>query len=111
MRTPRKGVSMKLSESAIEPYTIEVPESVLNDLHRRLENTRWSQSPDLGWDGGMDANYLRQFCDYWREGYNWRNVEQSLNQLAHYRTEMDDIGIHFVYERGKDLRHSRSFLP
>jgi epoxide hydrolase len=57
---------MKLSESAIGPYNIDVPESVLNDLHRRLENTRWSQSPDLDWDGGMDANYLRQFCDYWR---------------------------------------------
>jgi hypothetical protein len=42
------------------------------------------------------ANYLREFCDYWGKGYNWRNAEQKLNQLAHYQTEIDDIGIHFV---------------
>ena len=92
---------MNLADSEIEPYTIDVPESILNDLNKRLENTRWSQSPDLGWDGGMDSNYLREFCDYWRERYNWRDAEQRLNQLAHYRTEIDDVGVHFVHERGK----------
>jgi hypothetical protein len=92
---------MKLSESAIEPYAVDVPESILSDLYKRLENTRWSQSPDLGWDGGTDASYLREFCDYWREGYNWRNAEEKLNQLAHFRTELDGTNIHFVYERGK----------
>ncbi len=87
--------------SAIAPYTIDVPESILNDLRGRLANTRWPQSPCLDWDGGMDANYLRELCDYWREGYNWRNAEQKLNQFAHYRTEIEDIGIHFIHERGK----------
>jgi len=92
---------MKLLEGVITPYTIDVPEAILDDLKRRLANTRWSHSPDLGWDGGMDANYLRDFCDYWREEYNWRRAEQQLNQLAQYRTEIDDIGVHFVHERGK----------
>ena len=32
---------------------------------------------------------------------NWRNAKQNLNQLAHYGTEIDDLGIHFVWERGK----------
>ena len=49
----------------------------------------------------MNAGYLRELCDYWKEGYNWRREEQKLNQLTHYRTEIDDIGIHFVYDRGK----------
>jgi len=66
---------MKLPESALVPYTIGVAESILNDLNRRLENTRWSESPDLAWDGEMDASYLRGLCDYWREGYNWRSSE------------------------------------
>ena len=66
---------MKKKESAIAPYTIDVPEPILNDLHRRLENTRWSQSPKLGWDGGMDVSYLRECCDYWRAGtWNLRRV-------------------------------------
>jgi pimeloyl-ACP methyl ester carboxylesterase len=55
------------------------------------------------WAGmaGMDVNYLRGLCDYWREGYNWRTAEQKLNELAHYRTEIEGIGIHFVHERVK----------
>jgi microsomal epoxide hydrolase len=49
----------------------------------------------------MFAGYLRELCDYWKEGYNWRREEQKLNQLAHSRTEIDGAGIHFVHERGK----------
>src|ERR1051326_6685802 len=100
-RLSRAECQMKLSEAAIAPYTIEVPEAILDDLNRRLANTRWSPSPDLGWDGGMDASYLREFCDYWREGYNWRSEEHKLNQLANYRTTIADTDVHFVYERGK----------
>jgi microsomal epoxide hydrolase len=92
---------MNLAERAIAHYTIDVPEAILDDLNRRLSNTRWPQSPDLGWDGGTDAHYLRDLCDYWREQYNWRGAEQKLNQFAHYRTEIDGIGIHFIHERGK----------
>ena len=92
---------MKVSESAITRYTIEIPQAILDDLNRRLANTRWPQGPDLGWEGGMDGNYLRSYCDYWREEYNWRHEEQKLNLLPHYRTEIDGIGIHFVHGRGK----------
>jgi microsomal epoxide hydrolase len=92
---------MKVSEGAITPYTIDVQEGLLDNLNRRLANTRWSQGLDLGWDGGMDGNYLRDLCDYWRERYNWRSTEQTLNQFAHYRTEIDGLGIHFLHERGR----------
>jgi hypothetical protein len=92
---------MKLAERVIQPYAIEVPESNLNDLHKRLENTRWSEGPELGWDGGTDRSYLRDLCDYWRKEYNWRGAEQQLNQFAHYLTEIDGVDLHFVYERGK----------
>ncbi len=86
----------------VQPYRIDVADSILTDLGKRLENTRWaSQIAGSGWDGGMDAGYLRELCEYWKERYNWRSEEQNLNRLAHYRTEIDDVGIHFVYERGK----------
>jgi microsomal epoxide hydrolase len=93
---------LEISSSAVQPYTINVAESILSDLRQRLENTRWgAQIEGLGWDGGMDGSYLRELVDYWREGYDWRREEQKLNQFSHYRTEIDDIVIHFVYERGK----------
>src|SRR5262245_12953113 len=91
----------EISSSAVHPYRIDVVESTSSDLGKGLENTRWPpRIAGLDWDGGTDSNYLREFVDYWREEYDWRNEEQKLNQLAHYRTEIDDIGIHFVYAPG-----------
>ncbi len=101
MRTIRKEVSTKLSENTIGAYVIDVADSILNDLKKRLDNTRWPPGSSLGWEGGTDTSYLRRLCDYWREAYNWRSAEQKLNRLANYRTEINDIGIHFVHERGK----------
>jgi hypothetical protein len=45
---------MKLSESAIGPYTIDVPDSILTDLHSRLEKHPLVPKPGsgLGWWNG-----------------------------------------------------------
>jgi len=86
----------------VQPYTIDVAESILTDLRKRLENTRWpAQIMGSGWDAGMDGNYLHELVDHWSEAYKWRNEERKLNRLAQYRTEIEDTGIHFVHERGK----------
>ena len=42
----------------------------------------------------------RNSFDYWRDTYDWRKHETALNH-AHFKTELDDIGIHFIHERGK----------
>jgi Epoxide hydrolase N terminus len=60
-----------------------------------------SRMAGSSWDRGMDPTYLRELVEYRRGGYDWRNEQQKLNQFAHYRTEIDGVGIHFVYERGK----------
>jgi microsomal epoxide hydrolase len=92
----------QVPKDGIQAYRIEVEESILRDLGNRLENTRWpSRIADLGWDGGTDSDYLRGLLDYWLEKYDWRNEEQKLNRFAHYRTEIDGVGVHFLYERGK----------
>jgi microsomal epoxide hydrolase len=91
-----------ISDPAVHPYRIHIADSVLSDLRNRLQNTRWPfQVEGLGWDGGTDGSYLHELVDYWQKRYGWRSQEQKLNQLTHYRTEIDDIGIHFVYQRGK----------
>src|SRR4051794_12110432 len=83
------------------PFTIDVAESILIDLRKRLEHTRWSSEIAAGWDAGMDAAYLRELVDYWRQGYNWRDQERKLNRFAQYRADIEGIGIHFIHERGK----------
>ncbi len=37
----------------MQPYKIAVPQEAIEDLHRRLEMTRWpAETPDVGWERG-----------------------------------------------------------
>jgi pimeloyl-ACP methyl ester carboxylesterase len=53
------------------------------------------------WEAGTNLNYLKELVAYWRDTYDWRKHEAALNQFPHFKTEVDDIGIHFIHERGK----------
>ena len=86
----------------IRPFRIDVPPAVLTDLQERLGHTRWSyQVEGTDWEAGTDLNYLKELVAYWRDGYNWRAIEAELNGFKHFKTNVDDIGIHFIHERGK----------
>ncbi len=86
----------------IEKFTINVPDSVLLDLHRRLDATRWPDELEgAAWDYGANLAYMKSLVQYWRNGYDWRQQEATLNQLPQYRVNIDGLNIHFVHVRGK----------
>lgn len=86
----------------IKPFTIDIPDAVLDDLQRRLELTRWpGEIPGADWDYGTNLDYLRELMAYWRTQFNWRAREKSLNKFSHYKTAIDGQGIHFIHEKGK----------
>jgi pimeloyl-ACP methyl ester carboxylesterase len=86
----------------IKTFRIEITPEVLSDLQQRLKNTRWSyQLEGTNWGAGTNLDYLKELVDYWQNTYDWRKQEAALNQFAHFKTEVDGIGIHFIHERGK----------
>lgn len=92
---------------AIESFEIQVDESVLDDLHRRLAQTRFpDQIEDTGWACGFPIAYLRELVEYWRDTYDWRAQEARLNELPHFRTRIDGQSIHFIHARSA---HSDAF--
>jgi len=90
---------------APRPFTIAIPEEVLDELRRRLDGVRWPEAPGgSGWTYGAEAGYLRTLVDYWRDGYDWRAAEAHLNRLPQFTAEVDGLDIHFVHERGSGDR-------
>jgi pimeloyl-ACP methyl ester carboxylesterase len=86
-------------------FKINISDQVLDDLQHRLKNTRWpDQVKNAGWDYGTNLNYLKEFCNYWHEDYNWRVQETQLNLLHHFLITIDDIDLHFIHEKGKGKR-------
>lgn len=82
----------------ITPFTIHIADEVLEDLRSRLRNTRWpDEVADAGWDLGMPLSYLKEVCAYWADEYDWRAQEAHLNSFPQYRTEIDDLGVHFIH--------------
>ena len=80
----------------IAPFRIEIAEAELADLRRRLRQTRWPEHETVtDWSQGVPLAYLRELCDYWADGYDWRATEARLNALPLFQTEID--GIRFVF--------------
>jgi hypothetical protein len=82
----------------IKPFRVSVSEAELDDLHERLERTRWPEAETVtDWSQGVPLAYLRDLCHYWAGGYDWRRTESRLNGLPQFRTEIDGLGIHFLH--------------
>ena len=86
----------------LQPYRVNIPEEVLQDLRERLAHTRWPDEVlDSGWDYGSNLPYIKELVEYWRAEFDWRAQEKAINSLAQFRARVDGTGIHFIHERGK----------
>ena len=84
-----------------QPYRIDVPDSILEDLRSRLARTRFARGLDgAGWDYGTSVSFLEDLCGYWRRGFDWRAQESRLNSFRQFRADVDGVGLHFIHERG-----------
>lgn len=87
------------------PFTVHVTQETLDDLRRRLSNTRWPDEIEgAGWDRGTNLRYLKTLVEYWRDVFDWRRQEERINRFAHFRADIDGLGIHFIHERGHGER-------
>lgn len=85
---------------AISPFRIEIPQSALDDLHARIDATRWPDGlPGAGWSHGVPPDYLRELAQHWRHTYDWREQERRLNGHDQFTTEIDGQRIHFLHVR------------
>ena len=88
---------------AIRPFTVAVPDAVLEDLRLRLVRTRLPDELDgADWDYGTPRGYLRELLAYWRDEYDWRAQEARLNAFDQFRTRIDGIDVHFIHQRSPE---------
>ncbi len=84
----------------VEPFTVAIPEPVIDDLRRRLRQTRWpDQLPGTGWELGTDLDYLRDLCDYWAALFDWDAAQARLNAWPQVVTTIDGQTVHAIHAR------------
>ena len=87
----------------MEPFRIEIPQADLDDLHRRLDSTRWpGELPGVGWSRGVPLGYLKELAEYWRTSYDWRAAEAQLNQFPQFTTVIVGANVHLLHLRSPE---------
>lgn len=85
------------------PFTIDIPQSQLDDLKARLALTRFPEKEIVeDWDQGIPLAYVQELTKYWRDQYDWRRCEAMLNALPNYLIEIDGLDIHFIHVRSEN---------
>lgn len=96
------SVSAMAQADGIVPFAFRAPQDDLDDLKKRLVNTRWPErEPVQDWSQGVPFEKLRALVEYWRTDYDWRRCEAELNQFPQFKTAIDGLGIHFINVRSK----------
>ncbi|WP_168879271.1 epoxide hydrolase family protein [Rhizobium sp. P28RR-XV] len=89
----------------ISPFTIHIHDERLSAIRTKVEAYDWSQLTDAGgWSAGVGVNDLKRLVAYWLDTYKWREVEQRLNRLPNFKTDVEGEGIHFLHAKGDGSR-------
>ena len=83
-----------------EQFRISVPDEIIDDLQRRLRQTRWPDTvASSGWTYGLDLEWMKSLADDWLTRYDWRAHERALNEYPHYIAGIDGFRIHYLHFR------------
>lgn len=88
---------------AIRPFHFAASDEQLADLRRRVAATKWPKRegvPDAS--QGVQLATIQKLAQYWATDYDWRKVEDRLNALPQFTTEIDGLDIHFIHVRSKN---------
>lgn len=84
----------------ITPYHPSVADDAILDLRARLGNTRFPDEETVeDWSQGIPLGYVRELTDYWRDHYDMARLAETLNLWPNFKTELDGLDIHFLYQR------------
>ena len=100
--TTQQGSKQVGDENAIRPFHVNIPESDLTELRRRINATKWPERETVtDQSQGVQLATIQALARYWGTEYDWRKCEARLNALPQFITEIDGLDIHFIHVRSK----------
>ena len=86
----------------IRPFRVNIPDSDLADLRRRITATKWAERETVqDATQGVQLATMKALAAYWGTEYDWKKVETRLNALPQFVTGIDGLDIHFIHVRSK----------
>lgn len=90
------------NDTAIRPFKVNIPETQLVELRRKVADTRWPTKELVGdRSQGVQLATLKALAQYWATDYDWRKAEAKLNALPQFVTKIDGVDIHFIHVKSR----------
>ena len=82
-------------------FEINIKETTIEEIKDKVASFNWNKLLDNNdWSLGANKKVMQEICKYWISDYNWKKEENELNVYNHYKADIDDLNIHFLYEKG-----------
>jgi pimeloyl-ACP methyl ester carboxylesterase len=89
-----------MPNESISAFRINVEQSELDDLRRRILATKWPERETVSDNSqGVPLDLMQDVARYWATDYDWRRCEAGLNALPNFMTTIDGLDIHFIHVR------------
>lgn len=90
------------TSTEIRPFSVDIPQSQLDELRRRIAATRWPTQELVGdRSQGVQLATAQALARYWSNEYDGHRVESRLNSVPQFTTEIDGIDVHFIHVRSR----------
>ncbi len=85
----------------VKPFKVDIPDQIIKDIYNKVIKYPWHEMPnDGGWKYGTNLDYMKEISKYWVNEFDWRKHETEINKYSNFITEVDDIDLHFIHEKG-----------
>jgi pimeloyl-ACP methyl ester carboxylesterase len=82
----------------IRPFRVEFSQQDIDELRRRLQQTRWPEKETVeDHSQGVPLATIQELVRYWANEYDFGRVEKRLNAVPQFITEIDGLDIHFIH--------------
>ncbi|XP_053314547.1 epoxide hydrolase 1-like [Spea bombifrons] len=99
-------------DSGVRPFTVEVSDADIQDLHSRLDRTRFfSPLEHSHFHYGLNASHLQKIVSYWRKSFDWRRQVERINRYPHYKVTIEGLEVHFIHVKPPNLAPGQKARP
>ena len=94
-----------MTESNIEPFSIDIPKEEVDRLKRKLKDTRLPPKPivpNASDRYGPTYEWGKNLYEAWIDDFDWYDHQKQINTAPHFMyTSPEGLKIHFVHARSK----------
>ncbi|KAL6096235.1 ephx1 [Pungitius sinensis] len=101
-----------VEDISIRPFKVTTSDEELEDLNRRIDQTRPTPSlEDSQFHYGFNSQYLQEVVSYWRNDFDWRRQVDKLNRYSHFKTNIEGIDVHYLHVKPRIVPEGSTAIP